>query len=431
MPFYRSDTEMPTDNECFVIQPYGVHGEDEFNWDRFYDHVLAPIVRDAGLVPGRADRQSGETIRDTIWQSLVRAAVVIVDVTGGNPNVMYELALAHALNKRVIIIAQDPGNLPTDIQIINVIGHEHDGMTYHNLQEKLLGRLRDVMAAAAQESMITILPQMAVRRVSATIVSRTPKHAWLRDTQDENTYYNAQAATFDWKFQNADTADFTALKWFDEGTVVNGFAYFSGGERRFTLRDPLLNPWPRMKRDLPTGREMQVEVVSVTAAGVQVNLGFGEILGFVPTQSVDPSLQNLHAQLWISIQGIDAEKRLIHLHTIEGGKGRPVVAGPVTSAAPKVAAARPPAAANAPIPAPPVGSSHTGEVTGMRPAQYAFVMLSDFPEREKAILVMRDSLGGLLDRFDRGDNLKGIKCTVEITTVDEMGRCLGKITAFS
>lgn len=43
--------------------------------------------------------------------------VVIADLTGNNPNVLYELGVAHALNKKVIVITKDElSNLPFDLK---------------------------------------------------------------------------------------------------------------------------------------------------------------------------------------------------------------------------------------------------------------------------------------------------------------------------
>jgi len=64
-------------------------------------------------VPDEA--QAPGSIVDYIWQQIRGAEVVVTDLTGANPNVMYELALAHALGKEVIAIAQDDTPLPFDV----------------------------------------------------------------------------------------------------------------------------------------------------------------------------------------------------------------------------------------------------------------------------------------------------------------------------
>ena len=62
------------------------------------------------------DLDNQQNILQDIVEGIHRADVVIADLTGLNANVFYELGLAHAMNKKVIIITQDIGELPFDIK---------------------------------------------------------------------------------------------------------------------------------------------------------------------------------------------------------------------------------------------------------------------------------------------------------------------------
>ena len=46
-------------------------------------------------------------IIEDIWKSINEAKFLIADVTGRNPNVFYEIVVAHTIGKSVIIISQD------------------------------------------------------------------------------------------------------------------------------------------------------------------------------------------------------------------------------------------------------------------------------------------------------------------------------------
>ncbi len=50
-----------------------------------------------------------------ILQHIVSATIVIANITGRNPNVFYELGIAHALNKPVILISRRQENTPFDV----------------------------------------------------------------------------------------------------------------------------------------------------------------------------------------------------------------------------------------------------------------------------------------------------------------------------
>ena len=62
------------------------------------------------------DLDNQQNILKDIVEGIHNAQVIIADVTGLNANVFYELGLAHAMNKKVIIITQDIGELPFDIK---------------------------------------------------------------------------------------------------------------------------------------------------------------------------------------------------------------------------------------------------------------------------------------------------------------------------
>lgn len=62
------------------------------------------------------DLDNQQNILQDIVEGIYQADVIIADLTGLNPNVFYELGLAHAMNKKVIIITQDLAELPFDIK---------------------------------------------------------------------------------------------------------------------------------------------------------------------------------------------------------------------------------------------------------------------------------------------------------------------------
>jgi hypothetical protein len=56
-------------------------------------------------------------IMNRVWQDIRRSDVVLADLTGMNPNVFYELGLAHALGKDTILIKQiDADAVPFDVR---------------------------------------------------------------------------------------------------------------------------------------------------------------------------------------------------------------------------------------------------------------------------------------------------------------------------
>jgi hypothetical protein len=105
---------------CFVTQPFATPlGE-------YFEKVFKPAVEKAGLTAVRADADIFGTgkIIDQVWSGINSAKVLIAELTTRNPNVFYELGLAHALNKPVILISSNETDVPFDLQHIRVVYYD-------------------------------------------------------------------------------------------------------------------------------------------------------------------------------------------------------------------------------------------------------------------------------------------------------------------
>ena len=61
-----------------------------------FDSIIRPVVQSKGLECKRADDYKTNTaITRDIWNAICQSKVVIAEMTGFNPNVMYELGLTH------------------------------------------------------------------------------------------------------------------------------------------------------------------------------------------------------------------------------------------------------------------------------------------------------------------------------------------------
>lgn len=87
----------------FVAMPFGAKEGIEFN--RIYEDFIKPALIGEGFEVFRADeeRRGGE-IRADMFQELLIADLVVVDLTIENPNVWYELGVRHALRARGVVL---------------------------------------------------------------------------------------------------------------------------------------------------------------------------------------------------------------------------------------------------------------------------------------------------------------------------------------
>jgi hypothetical protein len=120
---------LPQLTQAFVIGPIGDKDAEDGSLERkayeegvqVFEEVIEPACRAAGLDAIRADgiHVSGE-IPEQIFRLLRDSQVVIADLTGANPNVMYELGLRHTTGKLTIQIGEK-NRLPFDIAAIRTI----------------------------------------------------------------------------------------------------------------------------------------------------------------------------------------------------------------------------------------------------------------------------------------------------------------------
>ena len=87
------------------------------SFDGIWKTVIRPTVEQSGDVCKRADDMFAVgNIVDDIIASIKSADYLIADLTDQNPNVYYELGLAHAQGKSVILLTRDISEIPFDLR---------------------------------------------------------------------------------------------------------------------------------------------------------------------------------------------------------------------------------------------------------------------------------------------------------------------------
>lgn len=98
-------------NFCFVLMPFSEP------FDIVYHEIIKPIVVSNGIEVLRADDIYGPgIIMEQIRSAIQQSRFCISDVTGRNPNVLYELGIAQTLGKPTILLVQDMKDVPFDLK---------------------------------------------------------------------------------------------------------------------------------------------------------------------------------------------------------------------------------------------------------------------------------------------------------------------------
>lgn len=89
--------------------------------------TISHVVEAKGYVPIRVDRENFlGSIIENIWNSIRSCDLVLADLTDYNPNVFYEIGIAHTLGKPTILTLYDkfakvPDNIPFDIMVQRIL----------------------------------------------------------------------------------------------------------------------------------------------------------------------------------------------------------------------------------------------------------------------------------------------------------------------
>lgn len=123
-----------TDQTCFVISPIGGEGtEIRTRSDKVFNHIIDPVVKEYGYKPERSDHIAEPgIITSQVIERVVESPLVIADLTGSNPNVFYELAVRHTIQKPVIQLISTEDKIPFDVsgtRLIKLDIHDLDSVS--------------------------------------------------------------------------------------------------------------------------------------------------------------------------------------------------------------------------------------------------------------------------------------------------------------
>ncbi|MCK4817411.1 hypothetical protein KA005_16695 [bacterium] len=122
--YYQEISIQAKEPFCFVIMPFR---EKEFEQSIYFDVIKPFIEEQFKIACYRVDEDSRpDRIDNKIYSYILRAAFIVSEVTTRNPNVLYELGLAHMLEKDCIILTQTPNSeVPFDINRISAEPYEN------------------------------------------------------------------------------------------------------------------------------------------------------------------------------------------------------------------------------------------------------------------------------------------------------------------
>ncbi len=125
--------------DIFVIMPFNPKLQPVYK-----DHI-SPLAERLGLTISRADDLfTTHAVMGDIWTSIVKCKVVLADCTERNPNVFYELGIAHTVGKPVILTTQSSDDVPFDVKHMRYLPYSYTPPGMRDFETALSRTLREL-----------------------------------------------------------------------------------------------------------------------------------------------------------------------------------------------------------------------------------------------------------------------------------------------
>jgi len=163
---------------CFVVMGFGKKTDYEsgrtLDLDATYEAIIKPAAESTNFRCIRADEIMHSGIIDTpMYEMLLRAELVVADISTGNVNAVYELGVRHALRPNsTIIMSEDKGRLYFDLNHVSTFRYQHLGEDIgvkeaKRAKEDLQCLMEETLSSSAPDSPVyTYLPKLQQPKLS-------------------------------------------------------------------------------------------------------------------------------------------------------------------------------------------------------------------------------------------------------------------------
>jgi hypothetical protein len=141
-------SEESTRRTAFSIMPFGPE-----DLQIVYDDFVKPTIENkCGLECIRGDDMFGSNVvMEDVRAAITVSTIVIADLTGKNPNVFYEVGIAHGIEKPVLLLTQFLEDVPFDLRHRRILVYHYTPrgckLLEKRLEQHIFGIIADVRSA--------------------------------------------------------------------------------------------------------------------------------------------------------------------------------------------------------------------------------------------------------------------------------------------
>jgi len=157
----KNELSLKKEKCCFVIMPFGGY------FKGYYEEIYIPSIEAAGMKSTRADDlyRPGNIVND-IWNYTKSADIILADLTSKNPNVFYELGLAHAITKPAVLITASMEDVPFDLRSLRVLVYDKNLPNWgEKLRKKITKALSETLKSPEDAIPPTFLETTKSKRI--------------------------------------------------------------------------------------------------------------------------------------------------------------------------------------------------------------------------------------------------------------------------
>jgi hypothetical protein len=140
IPLFGKPAPYSTKADVFVLMPFSPELKPIYT-----DHI-GKVTKGLDLSAARADDffNTHDIIQD-VWQGIATSKLIVADCTGKNPNVFYEIGIAHSVGKPVILISQTLDDIPFDLRHRRVIIYKYTPPGMMEFEKQLTETIRSTL----------------------------------------------------------------------------------------------------------------------------------------------------------------------------------------------------------------------------------------------------------------------------------------------